>query len=186
MTPQGYAVGLKELWEVREDRFQEGTIYNTMGYPLKLDTFGGSFIYHVKDRLVSIGLVIGLDYRNPQLHPFECLQMLKKHPFVAHMLEGGRFIAYGAKTIVEGGWYAMPRAYGDGFLIIGESAGILDAMKLKGIDHVMKSGILAAETIRDALVAKDVSAAKLKAYEDKIKSISIDELKKYIKEVKDG
>lgn len=168
VTPQGYAVGLKELWEVREDRFQEGTIYNTMGYPLKLDTFGGSFIYHVKDRLVSVGLVVGLDYRNSQLHPFECLQMLKKHPFVAHMLEGGRFIAYGAKTIAEGGWYAMPRSYGDGFLIIGEAAGILDAMKLKGIDHAMKSGMLAAETIRDALAANDVSAGYLKSYEDRI------------------
>lgn len=170
ITPQGYAVGLKELWEVREDRFHEGSIYNTMGYPLKLDTFGGSFIYHVKDRLVSIGLVVGLDYKNPQVHPFECLQMLKKHPFVANMLEGGRFIAYGAKTIAEGGWYAMPRAYGDGFLIIGESAGILDAMKLKGIDHAMKSGMLAAETIRDALIANDFSAAKLRAYEGKLKA----------------
>jgi electron-transferring-flavoprotein dehydrogenase len=170
ITPQGYAVGLKELWEVREDRFNEGTIYNTMGYPLSLDTFGGSFIYHVRDRLVSIGLVVGLDYKNPRLHPFECLQMLKKHPFVAHMLEGGRFIAYGAKTIAEGGWYAMPRAYGDGFLIIGESAGILDAMKLKGIDHAMKSGMLAAETIRDALVANDFSATRLRAYEEKIKA----------------
>ena len=169
-TPQGYAVGLKELWEVREDRFHEGTIYNTMGYPLGLDTFGGSFIYHVKDRLVSIGLVVGLDYKNPQLHPFECLQMLKKHPFVAHMLEGGRFIAYGAKTIAEGGWYAMPRSYGDGFLIIGESGGILDAMKLKGIDHVMKSGMLAAETIKDALVADDFSERQLKVYDEKVKA----------------
>lgn len=168
-TPQGHAVGLKELWEVQEDRFREGTIINTMGYPLPLDTFGGSFIYHLKERLVAIGLVVGLDYKNPTLHPFECLQQLKDHPAVRPMLQGGRFIAYGAKTLAEGGWYAMPRPYGDGFLIIGEAGGVLDAMKLKGIDHVMKSGMLAAETVGAALAEDDCSAAALAPYEEKLK-----------------
>ncbi len=167
--PQGYAVGLKELWEVSEDKFRKGTVINTMGYPLSLDTFGGSFIYHVRDRLVAIGLVVGLDYKNPMLHPFELLQRFKAHPFVAHTLEGARLVSYGAKTIAEGGWYAMLRAYGDGFVIIGEAAGVLDAMKLKGIDLAMKSGMLAAETICEALAADDTSAKRLAAYEERLR-----------------
>jgi electron-transferring-flavoprotein dehydrogenase len=168
-TPQGYAMGLKELWEVREDRFQKGTVINTLGYPLSLDTFGGSFIYHVRDRLVAVGLVTGLDYKDPLLHPFERLQRLKAHPFVARQLEGARLVSYGAKAIAEGGYFSMPRPYGDGFIIIGEAAGILDAMKLKGIDLAMKSGMLGAESIYDALAANDTTAAKLSSYQTKLK-----------------
>jgi len=167
--PQGYAVGVKELWEVRKERFKKGTVVNTMGYPLDLGTFGGSFIYHVRDRLVAIGLVVGLDYRRPSLHPFELLQRLKEHPFVARTIDGARLVSYGAKTIAEGGYYCMPKTYGDGFLIIGEAAGILDAMKLKGIDLAMKSGMLAAETICQALEADDLSSRMLASYERKLK-----------------
>lgn len=168
-TPQGYAVGLKELWEVREDRFHKGTVINTMGWPLALDTFGGSFIYHVRDRLVAVGLVVGLDYRRGSIHPFELLQRLKEHPYVSRTLEGGRLVSYGAKTIAEGGWFAMPRPYGDGFIIAGEAAGILDAMKLKGIDLAMKSGMCAAETICEALAADDPSESMLSSYEARLK-----------------
>jgi len=164
-TPQGHATGLKELWEVRGDRFEPGCIINAMGYPIPLDTFGGSFIYHIKDHLVAVGLVAGLDYRDPGLHPFELLQRFKEHPYVARILEGGRFVAYGAKTIAEGGWFAMQKCHGDGFLIIGEAGSVLDAMKLKGIDPAIKSGMLAAETIVDALLADDVSAKMLSMYE---------------------
>jgi len=168
-TPQGYAVGLKELWEVEEDRFRKGTLINTMGWPLGLDTFGGGFMYHVRDRLVAMGLVVGLDYKRPFLHPFELLQRLKAHPFVARTLEGGRLVSYGAKTIAEGGWFAMPVPSGDGFIIIGEAAGILDSMKLKGIDLAMKSGMLAAETICEALAADDTSAKMLAAYDKRLR-----------------
>lgn len=168
-TPQGHAVGLKELWEVGEDRFEKGCIINAMGYPVPLDTFGGGFIYHIKDRMIAIGLVVGLDYKNPRLHPFDLLQLFKEHPYVARTLEGARFVAYGAKTITEGGWFAMPRFYGDGFLIVGEAAGVLDAMKLKGIDPAIKSGMMAAETIVDALAAGDCSANALSSYEHRFK-----------------
>lgn len=167
-TPQGFAVGLKELWEVSEDRFRKGTVINTMGYPLPLSTFGGGFIYHVRDRLVAVGLVVGLDYQRPLMHPFERLQQLKAHPFVARQLEGARLVSYGAKAIAEGGYFAMPRPFGDGFLIIGEAAGILDAMKLKGIDLAMKSGMLAAESIYEALAADDVTAKQLSSYRTKL------------------
>lgn len=169
-TPQGYAVGIKELWELKEERFEEGTVINTMGYPLSLSTFGGSFIYFIKERLVAIGLVVSLDWKQPKLHPFELLQKFKGHPYISRMLEGGRFVAYGAKTITEGGWFAMPRPYGNGFLITGESGGILDPMKLKGIEHAMKSGIIAAETLADALLKNDLSEPSLKTYSTKLKS----------------
>ncbi len=168
-TPQGYAVGLKELWEVREEKFVEGSVFNAMGYPVPLSEFGGGFIYHLSDRKVAVGMVVGLDYKNPHLHAFDILQRFKAHPFVSGMLEGGRFIAYGAKTIAEGGWYAMPKSYGDGFIIIGEAAGILDAMKLKGVDLVMKSGMCAAETIVDALKSGDFSESSLSGYEGSLK-----------------
>lgn len=168
-TPQGYAIGLKELWQVREKNFKPGCVINAMGYPIPLSTFGGGFIYHIKDCMIAVGLVVGLDYKNPRTNPFEMLQIFKEHPLVARTLEGARFVAYGAKTICEGGWFAMPRAYGDGFLIAGEAAGILDAMRLKGIDPAIKSGMMAAETIAEALARGDTSAATLSAYERKFR-----------------
>lgn len=163
-TPQGYAVGLKELWQVCEEKFRPGCVINAMGYPIPLSTFGGGFIYHIKDRMIAVGLVVGLDYKNPGTHPFKMLQLLKEHPLVARTIEGARFVAYGAKTICEGGWFAMPRSYGDGFLIVGEAAGVLDAMRLKGIDPAIKSGMMAAETIAEALARGDTSAAALSGY----------------------
>jgi electron-transferring-flavoprotein dehydrogenase len=169
-TPQGYAIGLKELWEVREDRFVEGSVYNAMGYPVPLSEFGGGFVYHLSDRKVAVGMVVGLDYKNPHLHSFDLLQRFKAHPFINRMLEGGRFISYGAKTIAEGGLYAMPKSYGDGFIIIGEAGGILDAMKLKGVDLVMKSGMCAAETIAAALKSNDFSEKALGGYEELLKN----------------
>jgi electron-transferring-flavoprotein dehydrogenase len=169
-TPQGHAVGIKELWELDEEHFEEGTVINTMGYPIPLSSFGGSFVYFIKERLVAIGLVVGLDWKDPHLHPFELMQRFKKHPYISKIIKGGRFVAYGAKTITEGGYYAMPKLYGDGFMIIGESAGILDPMKLKGIEHGMKSGMLSAETIMEAATKNDFSKNSLKTYDEKLKS----------------
>lgn len=167
-TPQGHAVGMKEIWEVSENCFQAGRVFHTMGYPLGFDTFGGSFIYHLKDRLVHLGLVVSLDYRNPRFNPFELFQHFKAHPFVARLLKGGKLVSYGARTISEGGWYCAPRPFGDGFLIIGEAAGLLNSFRLKGIHIAMKSGMLAAETIFEALGKGDFSGAQLSAYEEKL------------------
>ena len=167
-TPQGHAVGIKELWEVPEDKFSAGRVVHTMGWPLNLGEFGGSFVYHHRDRQVALGLVVGLDYRDPRLHAFDELQRFKSHPFIGQMLEGGKLISYGARTISEGGWYCIPRLYGDGFLLVGESAGFLNPMRLKGIHLAMKSGMLAAETIFDAIVKDDFSASSLAAYEERI------------------
>ena len=166
--PQGNAIGLKELWEVEESRFHAGEIEHTLGWPLGFDEFGGGFIYHHRDRQISLGIVIGLDYRDAQLDPFEELQRFKSHPHVRRLIDGGKLISYGARTISEGGLYCMPRTHGDGFLIVGEAAGFLNPMKLKGIHLSMKSGMCAAETIFDAIVKDDFSAQSLAAYDERI------------------
>ncbi|HPQ81681.1 MAG TPA: electron transfer flavoprotein-ubiquinone oxidoreductase, partial [bacterium] len=167
-TPQGHAVGIKELWEVPEERFSPGRIAHTMGWPLRLREFGGGFAYHHRDKLVALGLVVGLDYGDPRLNAFDELQRFKSHPFIRPMIEGGKLISYGARTISEGGWYCLPRLYGDGFLIIGEGAGFLNPMRLKGIHLSMKSGMLAAETIFDAIVKKDFSSRSLSAFKERV------------------
>lgn len=167
-TPQGHAVGIKELWEVPEAQFHAGRAIHTMGFPLSLREFGGGFLYHHRDRQVALGLVVGLDYADPRLHPFEELQRFKSHPFVRKTISGGKLISYGARTISEGGWYCLPRMHGDGFLIVGEAAGFLNPMRLKGIHLAMKSGMLAAETIFDAIVKEDFSAASLSAYRERL------------------
>ena len=162
--PQVYGVGVKELWQLPDDRFAPGTVIHTMGYPLDLDTFGGAFIYGMKDRIVDIGLVVGLDYKNPTLDPHHELQRLKLHPAIRKILEGGKMIAAGAKAIPEGGYYSMPRLYGEGFMILGDSASFLNGARLKGIHLAIKSGILAAETAFHALLSEDYSEGALCQY----------------------
>jgi electron-transferring-flavoprotein dehydrogenase len=164
-NPQVYSLGFKELWQLPDDRYPAGTVIHTLGWPLDVDTFGGGFIYGMKDRIVDIGLVIGLDYKNPALDPHHEFQRFKTHPAIRKILEGGKMIAAGAKAIPEGGYYSMPRLYGDGFLILGDSAGFLNGARLKGIHLAIKSGIMAAETTFQALLDGDSSAAKLSTYE---------------------
>jgi electron-transferring-flavoprotein dehydrogenase len=164
-NPQVYSVGVKELWQLPDDRYAPGTVIHTMGWPLDMDTFGGGFIYGMKDRIVDIGLVIGLDYRNPTLDPHHEFQRYKTHPSIRKLLEGGKMISAGAKAIPEGGYYSMPRSYGDGFLITGDSAGYLNGARLKGIHLAIKSGMLAAEAAYQALVNEDYSASQLKEYD---------------------
>lgn len=163
--PQVYSLGIKELWELPDDRFAPGTVIHTMGWPLDRDTFGGGFIYGMKDRVVDIGLVVGLDYRNPTLDPHHEFQRYKLHPAIREILAGGKMIAAGAKAIPEGGYFSMPRMYGDGFLIAGDSAGYLNGARLKGIHLGIKSGMLAAETALRALIANDTTAITLSEYE---------------------
>ncbi|HXG59114.1 MAG TPA: electron transfer flavoprotein-ubiquinone oxidoreductase [Thermoanaerobaculia bacterium] len=164
-NPQVYSVGVKELWQLPDDRFAPGTVIHTLGWPLDGDTFGGGFIYGMKDRIVDIGLVVGLDYRNPTLDPHHEFQRYKLHPSIRAILEGGKMIAAGAKAIPEGGYFSMPRMYGDGFLIAGDSAGFLNGARLKGIHLGIKSGILAAETAFHALLTGDFSSNQLREYE---------------------
>ena len=164
--PQIYAVGAKEVWQLARP-LQPGVVYHTLGYPLGTRDFGGGFIYTFHDNLVHVGFVVGLDYQDPTTDCQRLLQQFKAHPFVSDILEGGKPIAYGAKAIPEGGYYAMPRPYADGLLIVGDSAGFLNAQRLKGIHLAVKSGMLAAETILDSLVQEDSSAAVLKGYADR-------------------
>ncbi|HVE73173.1 MAG TPA: electron transfer flavoprotein-ubiquinone oxidoreductase [Thermoanaerobaculia bacterium] len=165
-NPQVYSVGVKELWQLPDDRYPAGSVIHTLGFPLDMDTFGGAFIYGMKDRIVDIGLVVGLDYKNPTLDPHNELQRLKLHPSIKAILQGGKMIAAGAKAIPEGGYYSMPRLYGDGFMILGDSAGYLNGARLKGIHLAFKSGILAAETAFAALLNGDVTSATTKQYDE--------------------
>ncbi|HSN69813.1 MAG TPA: NAD(P)/FAD-dependent oxidoreductase, partial [Thermoanaerobaculia bacterium] len=164
-NPQVYSVGVKELWQVPAGRFAAGDVIHTMGWPLDMQTFGGGFIYGMKDDIVDIGLVVGLDYKNPTLDPHHEFQRFKTHPAIRAILEGGTMIEAGAKAIPEGGYFSMPQMYGDGFLIVGDSGGYLNGARLKGIHLAIKSGMMAAEAAFDALVKADPSAATLSSYE---------------------
>jgi len=163
--PQVYAAGIKELWQLPDDRFKAGAVVHTLGYPLPPETFGGGFIYGMADNVLDIGHVTGLDYKNPTTDPHNELQRMKQHPVIAAMLDGAKLIRYGAKAIPEGGLFAMPRLYADGLLLVGDSGGFLNGMRLKGIHLAMKSGMLAAETIWDALRAENCDAQMLSAFE---------------------
>ena len=145
--PQTYALGIKEVWEITPENHQEGTAIHTVGWPLDTKTYGGSFVYHLENNMVSIGFVTGLDYQNPYLSPYEEFQRFKKHPAIEKILLGGRRIAYGARALVEGGLQSLPELVMPGALLIGDTAGFLNVPKIKGNHNAMKSGILAAESV---------------------------------------
>src|SRR6266511_864426 len=159
--PQVYSLGVKELWELPDDRYPTGRVTHTLGFPSDQWTYGGGWIYGMQNRVLNLGYVTGLDYRDPLIDPHAEFQRFKSHPFLARLLKGGKMIRYGAKAIAAGGWHAMPRMYADGVLIVGDSAGFLNAARLKGIHSAIKSGMLAAETIFAALLAGDFSASNL-------------------------
>jgi electron-transferring-flavoprotein dehydrogenase len=163
--PQVYSLGIKELWELPDDRYPAGRVTHTLGYPSDAKTYGGGWIYGMQNRIINIGYVTGLDYRDPLLDPHAEFQRFKQHPFLAKLLEGGKLIRYGAKTIAAGGLYAMPQIYADGVLLVGDCAGFLNSQRLKGIHTAIKSGMLAAEAIYEALLTKDFSAKQLQRYE---------------------
>ncbi len=152
-APQTYAIGIKELWEIPPDRARPGLIEHSIGWPLDRGTYGGSFLYHFGQNLVSYGFVIGLDYRNPWLSPFEEMQRAKTHPALRGHFTGGRRIAYGARALNEGGLQALPRLTFPGGALIGDAAGFLNVPKIKGTHAAMKSGMLAAEALAEALAA---------------------------------
>jgi electron-transferring-flavoprotein dehydrogenase len=166
--PEQFAVGLKELWEIPRDRLQPGTVIHTLGYPLRHEEFGGAFLYAMPDGLLSLGLVVGLDYRDPLFDPHVAFNRLKQHPFLRRLLQGGQMVRYGAKALPEGGWNTIPRPYMDGGLIAGDAGGFLNSMRLKGIHLAMRTGMLAAESAFEAIRAGDTSAAGLRRYQEKI------------------
>ena len=168
INPQIYSLGIKELWDVQPGKIAPGYVAHTLGWPVATDMYGGGWIYGLSNNRVSIGLVIGLEYANPQFDPHAAFQTWKTHPFVKNILEGGKLIRYGAKSLPAGGWYSMPRNYVDGALIIGDSGSFLDSQRLKGIHMAMKSGMLAAETIFEALKTGDATAKTLSAFPQKV------------------
>src|SRR4030095_11011425 len=166
--PEQYAVGIKELWEIDRDRLAAGTVIHTLGYPLRMEEFGGGFIYALPDRRLSLGLVVGLDYHDPLFDPFAAFQRFKQHPLVSGLALGGHRVEYGAKALPEGGWNTIPRLWMDGALLAGDCAGFMNSYRLKGIHLAMKSGMLAAETAFDALRAGDTSSNRLRDYEARV------------------
>ena len=149
--PQTYGIGVKELWEIEPAKHQEGKIVHTIGWPLDTKTYGGSWLYHFENNQVSIGFVIGLDYQNPHLSPFDEMQRFKTHPAIRPLLEGGRRIGYGARALSEGGLQSLPQLVFPGGALIGDTAGFLNVPKIKGSHTAMKSGMLAAEAAFEAL-----------------------------------
>lgn len=149
--PQTYGIGIKELWSIDPAQSRPGTVIHTIGWPLDQKTYGGSFMYHLNDNKVALGLVIGLDYQNPYLSPFDELQRYKTHPAIRKVLQGGQCIAYGARALSEGGFQSLPRLTFPGGVLVGEGAGFLNVPRIKGIHTSMKSGMLAAEAVFSAL-----------------------------------
>ncbi|KXX74705.1 putative electron transfer flavoprotein-ubiquinone oxidoreductase, mitochondrial [Madurella mycetomatis] len=171
--PQTYGLGIKEVWEVQPEKFRKGEITHSMGYPLPSDTYGGAWMYHFGDNLVSIGQVVALDYSNPWLSPYGEFQKLKQHPLYRDVLEGGKCISYGARALIEGGFQSIPQMAFPGGALIGDSAGLVNVPKVKGTHNAMKSGMLAAEATWDALKSGDDGSVFLFNYEESLRKSSI-------------
>ena len=163
-NPEVFEEGVKEIIQMPEGTVEAGQVIHTMGFPLS-KSIGGTFIYTIPGDKIVLGLVAYLDSKDPLLDPHRELQKLKTHPFIANMVKGGKVVAYGGKTLPAGGWYSMPKLYGDGFMVCGDSASMVDVQKLKGIHLAMKSGMLAADVAFTAIQKQDSSAGVLKAYE---------------------
>lgn len=166
--PQTYGLGLKELWQVQPEKHRAGHVVHTIGWPLDYKTYGGGFIYHLENNQVYIGYVVGLDYQNPYLSPYEEFQRFKTHPHIRPLLEGGRRLAYGARALSEGGIQSLPKLSFPGGLIIGDAAGFLNVPKIKGNHTAMKSGMLAAESIYTLL--QDYKSNEAKDYIERIQN----------------
>jgi len=165
---QTYGLGVKELWEIPPGRVAKGEVIYTLGYPLTTHEYGGAWIYGISDTEISIGYVTGLDYQDPRTDPHHVFQSFKKHRLATRILEGGKMVRYGAKSLPYGGWLTMPRLAGDGWMLLGDSASFLNSQRLKGIHLAIKSGMLAAETAFDALVQQNYSATELANYERRV------------------
>jgi electron-transferring-flavoprotein dehydrogenase len=164
-NPQVYSTGVKELWDLPEGTFEAGRIMHTLGFPFAFNHFGGGFVYGLNGRQVVVGIAAGLDYKDPTFDSHAALQVYKKHPMIAKILEKGKLLRYGAKTIPEGGLYSLPQLYHDGVMIVGDSAGFLAMPSLKGVHLAIESGMLAAKTAFEALQKNDFSAKQLSGYD---------------------
>lgn len=185
--PQTYGIGLKEVWEVPEENWKKGHVAHSMGYPLSADVYGGGFMYHFGDRLVSIGVVVGLDYENPWVSPYQEFQKMKHHPFYANILKGGKCLSYGARALNEGGLQSIPKLSFPGGALIGCSAGFVNVPKIKGTHTAMKSGMLAAEAAFEKFnSAQDPSGAPvcLENYEIALKNSWIWEELKEVRNIR--
>jgi electron-transferring-flavoprotein dehydrogenase len=172
---QTYGVGIKELWEIPAGRVGKGEVIYTLGYPLTGQEYGGAWIYGISDTLLSVGYVVGLDYQDPRLDPQHVFQSFKEHSLVRPLLEGGKMIRYGAKSLPYGGWLTMPKLAGKGWMILGDSASFLNSQRLKGIHLAIKSGMLAAETAFESMRVGDNSSTALAAYESRVEGSWIKE-----------
>lgn len=168
--PQTYAIGIKEVWSVLPENHKPGQVIHTIGWPLDHKTYGGSFIYHWSKNRVSIGFVVGLDYENPYLSPFDEMQRFKTHPYVSKLLQGGERIEYGARALSEGGWQSLPKLTFPGGVIVGDAAGFLNVPKIKGIHTAMESGMIAASACFEALSTKQEEPIELKNLHNKLKA----------------
>ena len=175
--PEQFAVGLKELWDVPAGRVAAGTVIHTLGYPLRQEEFGGGFLYGMPENRVSLGFVVGLDYRDPLFDPHMAFNRFKSHELIRGLLDGGSLVRYGAKALPEGGWNTIPQLHMDGALIAGDAGGFVNSMRLKGIHLAMRTGMLAAETAYAAVRDGDVSAARLGRYQTAVDASAVrDEL----------
>jgi electron-transferring-flavoprotein dehydrogenase len=179
VDPQTFGIGIKELWEIEPAKHKPGQVIHTIGWPLDASTYGGSFIYHMEDHQLAIGFVVGLDYQNPHLSPFDEMQRFKTHPRVQPLLEGGRRLAYGARALNEGGFQSIPKLTFPGGLLVGDTAGFLNVPKIKGTHTAIKSGMVAAEAIHAALGAGDTAPRELEDYPRRLRETWLwDELRK--------
>ena len=168
VDPQTYGIGLKELWEVDPAKHRPGLVVHTVGWPMDRRTYGGSFLYHLEDNQVSVGFVIGLDYENPHLSPFDELQRFKTHPAIRPTFEGGRRIAYGARALNEGGFQSIPKLIFPGGALVGAAAGFMNVPKIKGTHTAMKSGMTAAEAAFAAV--REGASGELEDYPRRLKA----------------
>lgn len=168
--PQTYGLGLKEVWEIDPKKCQPGLVQHTIGWPVKdIHTWQGTFMYHLAPNKILIGMVVGLDYKNPYLNPYNEFQQLKTHPLVSEVLQGGKCISYGARALNEGGFQSIPKLTFPGGALVGCSAGFLNVPKIKGSHTAMKSGMLAAEAVFEQMQNGDVAGVECANYETKVK-----------------
>ena len=185
-SPQSYGIGLKEIWEIDSKNHKEGSIMHSAGWPLSSNVYGGSFLYHMDNNQISIGFVMGLDYQNPHLSPYEEFQKFKTHPEISKILKNGRRIAYGARALNEGGYQSLPKLYFPGGALIGCEAGTLNVPKIKGSHTAMKSGMLASEIIYKNIQLDPINILDMKKYEDNFYSSWAGKELKYARNFRPG
>jgi electron-transferring-flavoprotein dehydrogenase len=184
--PQTYGLGVKELWEIDPTKHQLGLTLHTIGWPMDTKTYGGSWMYHLENNLVSVGFVVGLDYQNPYLSPYQEMQRFKTHPAIRNYLEGGRRIAYGARALNEGGFQSIPTLTFPGGVLIGDTAGFLNVPKIKGNHTAMKSGMVAAESIATFLGSSEGFGQECTSYTDNLKASWVWKELKSVRNIRPG